>query len=176
MLYCQLARAHSLREICGGLACCEGRLRHLGLSESPRRSTLAYANEHRPWELYRDLFYVLQQRCREAMRPGHKFRFKNKLLSVDSSTIGLCVSMYDWAYFQRAKGAVKLHLVLDHDGYLPQFAVVTDGKKHDITVGRSMGFERGTMVVFDKGYAKYVCTKPLPRRTLRVPGKGQAIG
>lgn len=161
MLYCQLARAHSLREICGGLACCEGRLRHLGLSESPRRSTLAYANQHRPWELYRDLFYVLEQRCREATRPGHKFRFKNKLLSVDSSTIGLCVSMYDWAHYQRAKGAVKLHLVLDHDGYLPQFAVVTDGKKHDISVGRSLRFERGTMVVFDKGYAKYIWWKQL---------------
>jgi Transposase DDE domain/Domain of unknown function (DUF4372) len=156
MLYCQLARAHSLREICGGLACCEGRLRHLGLSESPRRSTLAYANQHRPWELYRDLFYVLEQRCRQGTRPGHKFRFKNKLLSVDSSTIGLCVSMYDWAHFQRTKGAVKLHLVLDHDGYLPQFAVVTDGKKHDVTVGRNLRFQRGTMVVFDKGYAKYI--------------------
>lgn len=161
MLYCQLARAHSLREICGGLACCEGRLRHLGLSEAPRRSTLAYANQHRPWELYRDLFYKLEQRCREAARPGHKFRFKNKLLSIDSSTIGLCVSMYDWAHFQRAKGAVKLHLVLDHDGYLPQFAVVTDGKKHDSTVGRTLRFERGTMVIFDKGYTKYSWWKQL---------------
>ena len=75
---------------------------------APRRSTLAYANQHRPGELYQDLFYVLEQRCREATRPGHKFRFKNKLLSVDSSTIGLCVSMYDWAPFKRVKGAVKL--------------------------------------------------------------------
>jgi len=69
--------------------------------------------------------------------------------------------MYDWAHFQRAKGAVKLHLVLDHDGYLPQFAVVTDGKKHDITVGRTLRFDRGTMVIFDKGYTQYSWWKQL---------------
>jgi len=125
---------------------------------------LAYANQHRPWELYRDLFYKLEQRCREAARPGHKFRFKNKLLSIDSSTIGLCVSMYDWAHFQRAKGAVKLHLVLDHDGYLPQFAVVTDGKKHDITVGRTLRFDRGTMVIFDKGVHQIQLVETIMRR------------
>ena len=56
MMFCQFGRANSLREICGGLATCEGKLRHLGLSDAPKRSTLAYANEHRPWELYRDLF------------------------------------------------------------------------------------------------------------------------
>ena len=63
--------------------------------------------------------------------------------------------MFDWAHYQRAKGAVKLHLLLDHDGYLPQFAVITDGKKHDITVARTLHFERGTILVMDKGYADY---------------------
>src|SRR5216117_1642885 len=81
MMFCQLARAHSLREICGGLAACEGRLRHLGLQDAPCRSTLAYANEHRPWQVYEELFYTLQQRCAmEAGQRGHGFRFKNKLL------------------------------------------------------------------------------------------------
>ena len=74
---------------------------------------------------------------------------------MDSTTIGLCVSIFDWAHFQRAKGAVKVHLMLDHDGYLPQFAVITTGKKHDITVARSLSFEPGTIVVMDKGYADY---------------------
>lgn len=153
MFFCQLGRAHSLREICGGLAACEGKLRHLGLQDAPRRSTLAYANEHRPWQVYEDLFYAIQKRCvMEAGPRGHGFRFKNKLLSIDSSTIGLCVTMFDWAHFQRAKGAVKLHLMLDHDGYLPKYAVITTGKKHDITVGREMVFEAGTIVVFDQGY------------------------
>lgn len=161
MLFCQLARAHSLREICQGLAACEGKLKHLGLSDSPKRTTLAYANGHRPWEVFRDQFYALLHRCEQQGRAGHKFRFRNKLVSLDSTTIGLCVSMFDWAHFQRAKGAVKLHLMLDHDGYLPKFAVITTGKKHDITVARTLQFEAGTIVVMDKGYADYAWWKQL---------------
>jgi len=166
MLFCQLARAHSLREICQGLQASEGKLRHLGMSDAPCRSTLAYVNQHRPWQVYESAFHALWNRCeaQAGVRPGHKFRFKNPLVSLDSSTIGLCVEMYDWAHFQRAKGAVKLHLVLDHDGYLPQFAVITDGKKHDITVGRSLSFQPGTIVVFDKGYADYVWWRDLGER------------
>jgi len=161
MLFCQLARAHSLREICQGLAACEGKLKHLGLKDSPKRTTLAYANGHRPWEVYQDQFYALRQRCEQEVRPGHKFRFRNKLVSVDSTTIGLCVSMFDWAHFQRAKGAVKVHLMLDHDGYLPKFVLITTGKKHDITVARGLQFETGTIAVIDKGYADYAWWKRL---------------
>lgn len=155
MMFCQLARAHSLREICQGLSACEGKLKHLGLADAPKRSTLAYANGHRPWKVYQDQFYALLQRCRQEASPGHKFRFHNKLISMDSTTISLCVSLFDWAHFQRAKGAVKVHLLLDHDGYLPKFAVLTTGKKHDITVARSLQFAAGTIVVMDKGYADY---------------------
>ena len=155
MMFCQLARAHSLREICQGLAACEGKLKHLGLGSAPKKSTLAYANEHRPWEVYQDEFYALRARCQQVAAPGHKFRFHNKLVSLDSTTIGLCVEIFDWAHFQRAKAAVKIHMMLDHDGYLPKFAVITTGKKHDMTVARSLQFEPGTIVVMDKGYADY---------------------
>src|SRR5262249_43609288 len=81
MVFCQMARAHSLREICQGLAACEGKLKHLGLPDAPKRSTLAYANEHRPWEVYQDQFYALLGRCQQEAGSGHKFRFKNKLVS-----------------------------------------------------------------------------------------------
>jgi len=156
MLFCQLGHAQSLREITGGLAACEGKLRHLGVSESPKRSTLAYANEHRPWELYRSVFYdVLEQCQREAAGKKRKFRFQHKLLSIDSTTIGLSLSMFDWAQYKRSKGAVKLHLVLDHDGYLPQFAVISDGKEADIRAAKKMSFAPGTMLVYDRGYADY---------------------
>jgi hypothetical protein len=163
MMYCQLGRAHSLREICFGLAACEGKLKHLGLSDSPRRSTLSYANEHRPPELYRDLFFQMVKRCEAeaGSRPGHKFRFKNKLISMDASVISLSVSIFDWAHFQRAKGAVKMHMLLDHDGYLPCFAVLTTGKTHEINVARQTDFQPGTIVVFDKGYADYAWWKRL---------------
>ena len=154
MLFCQLGRAQSLREICGGLAASEGKLRHLGLSAAPPRSTLAYANRQRPWQIYETVFHQLLAKCRGAA-PGHKFRFKNKLLSLDASVIDLCASLFDWAQFQRTKGAVKLHLVLDHDGYLPSFCVVTDAKTPDLAPARKMSFDRGTIVVFDRGYNDY---------------------
>ena len=156
MLFGQLGHAQSLREITGGLAACEGKLRHLGVNEPPKRSTLSYANEHRPWQLYRSVFYDLLEHCRgEAAGHKRKFRFKHKLLSIDSTTIALSLSMFDWAQYKRSKGAVKLHLVLDHDGYLPQYAVISDGKQADIHAAQKMSFAPGTMLVFDRGYADY---------------------
>lgn len=154
MMFCQLGRAHSLREIEGGLLSCEGKLSHLGI-EAPKRSSLSYANGHRPPELFEKLFYALHQKVASKFSGKRKFRFKNKLVSLDSTTIDLCLSMYDWAKFTRTKGAVKLHLVLDHDGYLPKFAVITDGKVHDVTVAQQMSFEPGTIVVEDRGYTDY---------------------
>src|SRR5271157_3953719 len=154
MLFCHLGRAQSLREICGGLAASEGKLRHLGLPDAPKRSTLAYANEHRPWQLYRAVFYQLLGRCREASGP-HGFRFKNKLLSLDATLIELCASVFDWAHYRRSKGAVKLHLLLDHQGLLPSFAVVTEGRVHESRIARTLRFEPGTIVVLDRGYTDY---------------------
>jgi Domain of unknown function (DUF4372)/Transposase DDE domain len=156
MLFCQLGHAQSLREITGGLAACEGKLRHLGVSDSPKRSTLAYANEHRPWQLFQSVFHGLVEHCgREAAAHKRKFRFKHKLLSIDSTAVALSLSMFDWAQYKRTKGAVKLHLVLDHDGYLPRYAVISDGKESDIGAAREMSFSPGTMLVFDRGYADY---------------------
>ena len=158
MLFCQLGRAHSLREICGGLASCEGKLKHLGVPEAPKKSTLAYANERRPWELYRTVFEQTLAKCQSVVAASgstKKFRFKNKLVSLDSSTIDLCMSVFDWAKFRRTKGAVKLHLLLDHDGHLPSYAVITDGKKSDIRVAWGMKFAAGAVLVVDRGYNDY---------------------
>ncbi len=154
MLFCQLGRAHSLREICGGLATCEGKLSHLGIT-APKRTTLAYANAHRPWTLYKAVFFQLLGRCQEVARGRRKFRFKNKLVSLDASVIDLCASLFDWAKFRRTKGAVKLHLLLDHDGYLPCFAVITEGKQHEIRVAKTLRFASGTILVIDRGYVDY---------------------
>ena len=167
MLFCQLGRARSLREICGGLAATEGKLKHLGLAGAPKRSTLAYANEHRPWRLYETLFQQLLSKCQNfvaAQGGAKKFRFKNRLLSLDATVIDLCVSLYDWAQFRRTKGAVKLHLLLDHDGYLPSFAVLTDGKTHELKVARKMEFEPGAVLVVDRAYADYRWFVELSRR------------
>lgn len=158
MLFCQLGSVNSLRDISNGLAASEGKLRHLGLPEAPRRSTLAYANAHRPWELFKDVFdQLLDVGRNQAQQSGlrHKFRFKNKLLSIDATTIELCASVFDWAQFRRTKGAVKLHLMLDHDGLLPCYGVITDGKQHEVTVTRQWSFPPGAILVFDRGYNDY---------------------
>ena len=154
MLFCQLGRAKSLREICGGLACCEGKLSHLGIT-APSRATLAYANEHRPWTLHKAVFFQLLGRCQAVAQGRRKFRFKNKLVSLDASVIDLCATLFDWAKFRRTKGAVKLHLLLDHEGYLPTYAVITEGKRHEATVAKTLTFAPGSILVFDRGYVDY---------------------
>lgn len=162
MTFCQLGRAQSLREITDGLRSCEGKLRHLGI-EAPARSTLAYANEHRPWQLYRDVFASLLGRC-QGVAPGHRFRFKNKLYSLDSTTISLCASMFDWARYKRRKGGVKVHLVLDHDGYLPTFAIIREARIFDIQVARTLDFPADSIVVFDRAYNDFRFFYDLTRR------------
>jgi len=154
MFFCQLGQARSLREICGGLASCLGKLKHLGIEDAPSRSTLSYANEKRPWQLYQKVFYQLLAKC-QAIAPGKKFRFKNKLFSLDASLIELCVSLFDWATYRQTKGAVKLHLLLDHDGYLPVFAHITEGSVHEINIARGLSFPKGSIVVADRGYTDY---------------------
>jgi hypothetical protein len=153
MLFCQLGRAHSLREICGGLASCEGKLAHLGI-DAPARTTLAYANAHRPWQLYQCVFYQLLDRCRAIAAPK-KFRFKNQLLTLDATMVDLCVELFPWATYKRTKGAVKLHFTLDHEGYLPTALVITAGTRPEVKVARQQTFAPGTILIVDRGYLNY---------------------
>jgi len=161
MLFCQLAQAQSLREICGGLACCQGKLLHLGLEKSPKRSTLAYANQHRPWELYKTLFEQLYEKCCGQLQaaPGAaskpRLRIRGRLLSIDASLVFLCEKVFDWAEYHRGKGALKLHLVLDHQGYLPRLAVIGSPNQPEVKVARRWRFPRGTVLLFDKAYTDY---------------------
>jgi hypothetical protein len=156
MTFCQMGSADSLREIHGGLATALGKLRHLGLEKAPARSSLSYANEHRPWELYQTVFNQVLGRCQDvAMSKGRKFRFKNPLRSLDASVIDLCLETFDWAKFRRAKGAIKLHLMLDHRGYLPCWALVTEGKTHEVKGAWMLKFEPGTIVALDRAYNDY---------------------
>lgn len=156
MLFCQMGAANSLREICGGLATAMGRLIHLGLRGAPARSTLAYANQHRPWELYQTVFNQLLVRCRQlAATKRRRFRFKNPLRSLDATVIDLCLEVFDWARFRRTKGAIKLHLQLDHQGYLPCWALVTEAKTHEVKPARTLHFEPGTIVALDRAYIDF---------------------
>lgn len=142
MLFCQLAQAKSLREIDSGLNSCEGKLHHLGMAGAPGRSTLSYANQKRPAELFEKVFYQLLAKV-TLFAPGKKFRFKSKLYSFDSSVLELCASMFDRAKYRVTKGAAKLHLLLDHDGHLPCYAAITEGKVADVTIAQQLKLPKG---------------------------------
>lgn len=154
MLFSQLAHADSLREICNGLACCEGKLLHLGIRDTPRRSTLSYANNHRPAAMFEGLFWKVLGRFREQQMLGKQrsFRFKNRLLSLDSTTISLCLSLFPWAQYRQAKGGVKLHVLLSHEDYMPEYALLTEARQHDIRPARQISLRPGSIVVMDRGY------------------------
>src|SRR5450755_159698 len=158
MLFCQLAHADSLREICNGLGCCLGKLVHLGIAKAPNKSTLSYANEHRPAKLYEDLFFTALARFRDEEGLGarkKKFRFKNKLLSLDSTTISLCLKLFPWAKFRRAKGGVKAHVLLDHDDYLPRYVLITEAKCSDVKMADAFPLNPGSIVALDRSYTDY---------------------
>jgi hypothetical protein len=158
MLFCQMAHADSLREICNGLACSLGKLVHLGIGVAPNKSTLSYANKHRPAKLYEELFYTALGRFRDERGLGvrkQRFRFKNKLLSLDSTTISLCLEIFPWAKFRRAKGGVKAHVLLDHDDYLPRYVLITEARRSDVKMADAFPLNRESIVVMDRGYNDY---------------------
>lgn len=164
MMFCHLGGARSLREIVGGLAASEGKLKHLGVARAPTRSTLAYANQHRPWQLYRTIFEELVKICQaEARDKQRSFRFRHPLLSLDSTVIPVCAAMFDWAKYVKTKGAVKVHTVLDNRSVLPQYAVITNGKTADVKVARGLKFEPGTILVMDRGYEDHNWWRELDR-------------
>jgi len=168
VLFGQMGGARWLREIVGGLAASEGKLKHLGVEEAPKRSSLAYANEHRPWQVYKTVFEGMVGLCQvEARAKKKKFRFNHPLVSLDSTVIPVCLSTFEWATYTRTKGAVKPHLVLDNATFLPRFAVITDGKKADVTVARQMEFAPGTMLVMDRAYEDHAWWRWLTAKRVR---------
>ena len=153
MAMAQLSGRNSLRDIVENISAQAHRLYHLG-SAKLSRSNLSRINEDKPYALYEALFGKLLSRC-QGMVPGHNFRFDNPLYSLDASTIDLCLSAFPWADFRTTKGAIKLHVGLNHAGYLPEFVTVTEGKTSDIEVGRTLEFPKGSMVAIDRGYNDY---------------------
>jgi len=160
----QLCGRNSLRDIVENISAQAHRLYHLG-SAKLSRSNLSRINEGKPYALYEALFGKLLHRC-QKIAPGHDFRFNNPLYSLDASTIDLCLSVFPWADFRTTKGAVKLHVGLNHAGYLPEFVTVTEGNRHDVTIGRILKFPKGSIVAIDKGYNDYTWYKQLTEKEI----------
>jgi len=157
-LFCHLAHAESLREIENGLRSCMGKLRHLGLSRAPAHSTLSYANAHRTTALFADVFFsTLQRHLAQSMLGPHQhpFRFKNKLLSLDATIISLSLKAFPWADYNRTKGGIKLHVVLNHADYLPEYACISEARRHEITYARTLELPPGSLVAMDRAFKDF---------------------
>ncbi len=153
MLFCQFAKSQSVRDISNGLKSATGNLNHLGIQRAPSKSTISYQNKNRDWHLFRDYYYkLLSQLGQQAGFKQIKFRIKSKIFLLDSSTISLCLSLFDWAKYKTTKGAVKMHALLDYDGNLPAYVNITDGKTADNKGAYDIPLLANSVVVADRYY------------------------
>lgn len=154
MLFVQLTGRVSLRDAAAGFNAGMNKLYHLG-ARPVVYNTLAHANKTRPWQLYQDLAGELYALCRNARPQSKKFKFKSRLFIMDATVISLCLSLYPWAEYRTRKGAIKMHALLDWHGTLPAFAVVTNGKTHELEAAWNPPVPPGSIVVFDRAYLDF---------------------
>lgn len=153
MMIGQLSGRKSLRDLTENLTVQQKRLYHLGMKPTSK-STLARVNEQQPASLYENMYFQLLRKCQQVA-PRHSFSFKSKLYLLDTTTIDLCLSVFPWATFRSRKGAIKLHVGLDADGYLPAFMDMTTGKVHESTWAKTLKLPNGSYTVFDRGFTDY---------------------
>lgn len=157
LLYAQATKKDSLRDVETGLRILDSTWYHLGL-QSVARSTLAYANENRPWEIYESLFYALLKKCKSLSGTATNFSFRNDIHAIDSSTVDLCLSLFDWAKFRQRKGAIKIHVDFNVREQIPEVVLITDGKKADVRFLQELDLDqypKGTIFVIDRAYIDY---------------------
>ncbi len=153
MLFCQFAKSQSVRDISYGLRSATGNLNHLGIIKAPSKSSVSYQNKHRDWTLFREYYYkLLSHLSAQAGFKQTKFKIKSKIFLLDSSTISLCLSLFDWARYKTAKGAVKMHTLLDYDGNLPAYVNITNGKTADNKGAYDVPLLKGSVIVADRFY------------------------
>jgi len=153
MLFCQFAKSQSVRDISNGLRSATGNLNHLGIQRAPSKSTVSYQNKNRDWTLFQEYYYQLLSRLgQQAGFKQRKFRIKSKIFLLDSSTISLCLSLFDWAKYKTHKGAVKMHTLLDYDGNLPAYVNITNGKTADNKGAYDVPLLKGSVIVADRFY------------------------
>ena len=153
MLFCQFAKSQSVRDISNGLRSATGNLNHMGIQKAPSKSTISYQNQRRDWELFRDYYYALLNTLGQQTHLKRvKFKIKSKIFLLDSTTISLCLSLYDWAKYKTAKGAIKMHTLLDYDGNLPAYINITDGKTADNKGAYEIPLIKRSVIVADRFY------------------------
>jgi hypothetical protein len=153
MLFCQFAKSQSVRDISNGLRSATGNLNHLGVQKAPSKSSISYQNKRRNWELFKEYYYYLLQSLGQQNKgKGNKYKIKSKIFLLDSTTVSLCLSLFDWARYKRTKGAIKMHTLLDFDGNLPAYINITDGKTADNKGAYDIPLLKGSVIVADRFY------------------------
>ncbi len=157
MAFAQLTWRESLRDIETTLSANAAKLYAMGFRAAVKRSTLADANESRDWRIWSDLAALLIRRARKlyASESALGIELDNTVYALDSSTVDLCLSLFDWAPFRSTKAAIKLHTLLDLRGAIPAFIHISDGKLHDVNVLDMLSFEAGAFYVMDRGYVDF---------------------
>jgi hypothetical protein len=156
LAFAQLTYRESLRDIETCLRALQAKLYHAGLRGRVARSTLADANETRDWRIYGDFAQTLIHRAR-GLYANEPFAvdLAQTAYAFDATTIDLCLALFPWARFRRAKAAVKLHTLLDLRGPIPTFVAITDGKAADVTLLDALAFEPGAFYILDRGYTDF---------------------
>ena len=172
LLFAQLGDRSSLRDTVSCSNSQSEKLYHLGCAPA-YRSTLAVANSKRPYQIYRDLFFKLLNRS-QSIAPKYKLKLPRKLFIMDSTTVDLCLKLFPWARFRTTKGGVKIHTLMQADGLLPTFLIVTDGKGQDTKVAYKFDVEPGSFIVFDRGYHDFNLYKRYTDNKIRFVTKAKS--
>ena len=157
ILYGQLNKCVALRDITLGMGLNTKLLSNLELSQSPARSTMSDGNEKRCWEVFEMIYFSIVKHYSNifAKTPNYKVIKEiegSSVKLVDSSTISLCLSTFDWAKFRTAKGGLKIHTCLDEAKMIPEMINITEAKVHDRKGVKDFVFDKGTIIVEDRGY------------------------
>lgn len=149
MLFCQFAKSTLVQDISNGLRSATGNLNHLGIQKAPSKSDISYQNKHRDFNIFKAFYFILLDTLFQNTRKRVKFKIKSKIFLLDSTTISLCLSLFDWAKYKTAKGAVKMHTLLDYDGNLPAYVNIGNGKTADNKGTKGIPMHKGSVVVAD---------------------------
>jgi hypothetical protein len=175
LAFAQLTYRESLRDIDACLGAMPERLYHMGFRSPVSRSTLADANEKRNWRIYADFAQILIHEARQLyVEESFGLDLGQTVYALDSTTIDLCLTLFPWAHFRRAKGAIKMHTLLDLRGSIPTFIQITDGSVHDLNILDELIPEPGSIYILDRGYVDfarlYVFTRFLATFVIRSRG------
>ena len=159
MLFFHFAKTNSVRDTSNGLRSITGNVNHLGIQKMvPSRSSISYINEHRNWQMFRELYLLLKEFFQKDGLYLQRKKFKDisrKIYMLDSTVITLCLKVFDWATYRNQKGAIKLHTLLDYDGCLPSYVCMTAGGQSDVRHSQYMILPAHSVVVMDRGYQSF---------------------